>query len=525
MNQTIHHERMGNMGDETRQFKIQNSRAAEKTARKVLEILRARNLLAAFAVIMSIAGREAPSNANDQATKESASSKSNPTDELQYARSLSRAFREVAKRVGPSVVAITTIDRAPFSSDFGHNNLKKSQGNPHMPQRMRPGSEQRGEGTGLIYSSDGLIITNNHVIAGGDEIIVRLSDGREMPAKQVGSDPETDLAIVQIQATDLHAAIFGDSNAIEIGDWVLAIGCPFGLEHSVTAGIVSAKGRDGVGLSTFEEYIQTDAAINPGNSGGPLIDLDGHVIGINSGIASQSGGSAGIGFAIPSHIVKRVANSISQGNSVRRGWLGVSMQGLDHELAKSFGQDSTDGVLVSGILTGTPAAEAGLKVGDIIVTLDGKSTQTPTQLMRIIANSEPNTPITLGFIRSGKSMTTDATLGERPNSSSTTSTPEPVSPNIEESLGLEIRALDTESATALGATGKGVYVSSTIEGGSAETAGLAPGDVIREVNGVAIIDVETCRSAFARSKPGQIIRLLFEREGASRFTMLRRNPK
>jgi serine protease Do len=370
-----------------------------------------------------------------------------------------------------------------------------------------------------------LIITNNHVIAGGDEIIVRLSDGREMPAKQVGSDPETDLAIVQIQATDLHAAIFGDSNAIETGDWVLAIGCPFGLEHSVTAGIVSAKGRDGVGLSTFEEYIQTDAAINPGNSGGPLIDLDGHVIGINSGIASQSGGSAGIGFAIPSHIVKRIANSISQGNSVRRGWLGVSMQGLDHELAKSFGQDSTDGVLVSGILTGTPAAEAGLKVGDIIVTLDGKSTQTPTQLMRLIANSEPNTPITLGFIRSGKSMTTDATLGERPTSSNSTSAPEPASPNIEESLGLEIRALDSESATALGATGKGVYVSSTIEGGSAETAGLAPGDVIREVNGVAIIDVETCRSAFARSKPGQIIRLLFEREGASRFTMLRRNSK
>ena len=191
MNQTVQYERMGNMGNETRQHKIQNSRGAEKIARKAQEILRARNILAALAVIMSIAGREAPANANDQATKESASSKSNSTDELHYARSLSRAFREVAKRVGPSVVAITTIDRAPFSSDFGHNNLRKSPSNPHMPQRMRPGSEQRGEGTGIIYSSDGLIITNNHVIAGGDEIIVRLSDGREMPAKQVGSDPET----------------------------------------------------------------------------------------------------------------------------------------------------------------------------------------------------------------------------------------------------------------------------------------------------------------------------------------------
>jgi len=325
------------MGDETRQFKIQNSRAAEKTARKALEILRARNILAALAVIMSIAGREAPANANDQRAKESASGKSNSTDEVQYARSLSRAFREVAKRVGPSVVAITTIDRAPFSSDFGHNNLKKSPSNPHMPQRMRPGSEQRGEGTGIIYSSDGLIITNNHVIAGGDEIIVRLSDGREIPAKQVGSDPETDLAIIQIQATDLHAAIFGDSNAIEIGDWVLAIGCPFGLEHSVTAGIVSAKGRDGVGLSTFEEYIQTDAAINPGNSGGPLIDLDGHVIGINSGIASQSGGSAGIGFAIPSHIVKRVANSISQAILCAEAGLEFRCKGSTMNLRKALG--------------------------------------------------------------------------------------------------------------------------------------------------------------------------------------------
>lgn len=514
------------MGDETRQYRVQNSRNAQKIARKALEILRARNMLAAVAVIIGIAGREVPANANNQATKESASDSTNPTptNEINYARSLSRAFREVAKRVGPSVVAITTIDHAPFSSDFGISNPYKSPNNPRMPRRMNPGQQQRGEGTGIIYSRDGLIITNNHVIAGGDEIIVRFSDGREMAAKQVGNDPETDLAIIQVQATDLHAATFGDSNAIEIGDWVLAIGCPFGLERSVTAGIVSAKGRDRVGLSTFEEYIQTDAAINPGNSGGPLIDLDGHVIGINSGIASQSGGSAGIGFAIPSHIVKRIANSISQGNSVRRGWLGVSMQGLDHELAKSFGQDSTDGVLVSGILTGTPAAHAGLEVGDIIVTLDGKSTETPAQLMRMIANSEPNTPIALGFIRSGKSMTADVTLGERPNSSSKKTSPEPVSPNIEESLGLEIRALDSESATALGATGKGVFVSSILEGGSAETAGLAPGDVIREVNGMAIIDIETCRRAFAKSKPGQIIRLLFEREGASRFTILRRNP-
>ncbi|MDA0213775.1 MAG: trypsin-like peptidase domain-containing protein [Planctomycetota bacterium] len=514
------------MGDQPRDIKNQDSLKCENIARTEHKNLIVLKLLAACTVIISVAGHQTPASAVDQAISNSASGDANlkTTNEIQYARSLSRAFREVAKRVGPSVVAITTIDRAPFSSEFGQNNPKKSPNAPRMRQRMNPGNQQYGKGTGIIYSSDGLIITNNHVIAGGDEFIVRLSDGREMKATQVGSDHETDLAIIRVQATDLHPATFGDSTAIEIGDWVLAIGCPFGLEHSVTAGIISAKGRDGVGLSTFEEYIQTDAAINPGNSGGPLIDLDGNVVGINSGIASQTGGSAGIGFAIPSHIVKRIADSISKGDSVRRGWLGVSMQELNEELAENFGLDSTDGVLISGIVPRTPAANAGLAVGDIIMTIDGKATQTPAQLMRCITNCEPNTPITLGFIRSGKSMTTDAMLGERPSSSNAKSSPKPVSPNIEESLGLEIRALDSESAIALGATGKGVYISATLEGGAAENAGITSGDVIREVNGMAIIDVETCRAALAKSKAGQNIRVLLERDGKAVFTLLRRNP-
>ena len=248
------------------------------------------------------------------------------------------------------------------------------------------------------------------------------------------------------------------------------------------------------------------------------------MVGINSGIASQSGGSVGVGFAIPSHVVKRIAESIAQGHTVRRGWLGVSTQAMDRDLAKSFSRATSDGVLVSRVVSGTPAAQAGLEVGDIIVAIDGKSTQTPAEFMRTISNYAPNTPISLALIRDGKQVTTDATLGERPSATATASTPDPVPSGIDESLGLEIRTLDTDSATALGANGEGVYVVSTIEGGPASTAGMVPGDVIHEVNGITITDVQTCHAAFARLKNSPIIRILFEREGTMRFTMVKRLP-
>ncbi len=548
------------------------------TAQRTLEILRGRGSLAAVALILNLTssafadrttiaspsqsvkgtqpnntrdiaglqGKPAGANADTpttgiqrkSASASSATSKSeaasgapgpDPTTEVQYARSLSRAFREVAKRVGPSVVSITTIDRAPFSNEFGRSSPNSRPTNPMMPQR----GERRGEGTGIVYSQNGLIITNNHVVAGGDEITVRFSDGREMTAQHVGSDPETDLAIIRVDANDLHAATFDASNAIETGDWVLAIGCPFGLQQTVTAGIISAKGRDGVGLSTFEEYIQTDAAINPGNSGGPLIDLDANVVGINSGIASNSGANTGIGFAIPSHIIKRVAESISRGEPVRRGWLGIAMQEMNHELAQSFGQTSKNGVLISGVAPGTPAAKAGLKAGDIIVDIDGKDTLSVAQVMRLVASSAPNSSITLGFIRAGHSLTAEATLGERPTTKSKPTTPQPVTPDIENSLGLEIRALDNESATALGVTGEGVYVAFVLEGGPAQIAGIALGDVIREIAGIKVTTVAQCRVALMRAMTGKtgmtgqnnsVIRILFERDGAARFTMVKPLP-
>ena len=415
--------------------------------------------------------------------------------ELDYARGLSRVFRSVAKRASTSVVAITAT--APRG---------------------------RGEGTGVIISTDGLIVTNHHVIAAGNELTVRLADGREFSAVPVGVDPETDLAVIRIGATDLTAATFGDSNALQPGDWVLAIGCPFGLEQTVTAGIVSAKGREGVGLSTYEEYIQTDAAINPGNSGGPLLDLDGKIVGINCGIASQSGGNMGVGFAIPSQVVTRITKSISKGESVRRGWLGVSMQELTTDLARSFGRSDSDGVLVTTVVSDTPADRAGLRSGDIIVTIDGEATRTPAQAMRRIANSGPTSRITLGLVREGESLTTTATLEERPPRDSKPTAPTPVTPEFEASLGLTVKALDSDTATALAVTGVGVFIESIRDAGPAQLGGLQVGDVVREVNGARVGDVESFRAALARSGRSRVVRIFFEREGTARFTMLRRNP-
>lgn len=335
---------------------------------------RARATIAAITLFASLAGATT--------TTFGADSKASPNTiaaDLNHARSLSRAFREVARRAGPSVVAITTLS-----------------------------ARGRGEGTGVIISKDGMIVTNHHVIAGSGELSVQLADGRELRALCVGTDRETDLAVIRVNATDLAAATFGDSQEIQTGDWVLAIGSPFGLEQTVTAGIISAKGRDGMGLSTFEEYIQTDAAINPGNSGGPLLDLDGKVIGLNSGIASASGGSSGVGFAIPSHIVTRVVDALAKGKVVQRGWLGVSMRPVRGQ------GDGGDGVMIAAVGSDTPAQRAGLQTGDIVVSVDGDAAKSPAQLMRAIANHAPKTSIALEVMRDGQSIATTAMLEARP---------------------------------------------------------------------------------------------------------------
>ena len=310
--------------------------------------------------------------------------------DLKHARALSNAFRTAARKLDPSVVSIVSIDKAPYSAESGAG--QGGQQMPEMPEEFRrffpnmPGApdapQQRGgrmpprmgEGTGVIIDKAGVIVTNNHVISGADELKVMLHDGREVAATVIGTDRATDLAVIQVEATDLVAASFGDSESLEVGDWVVAIGCPFGLDHTVTAGIISAKGRDRVGLAQFENYIQTDAAINPGNSGGPLADLEGNVIGINTAISSRNGGNDGVGFAIPSAMVKEIVGQLRDGGRVVRGYLGVQLQEMDAETASSFDIKPNDGVLIARVQPDTPAQKAGLQDGDIVVKVDGKPT-------------------------------------------------------------------------------------------------------------------------------------------------------
>jgi serine protease Do len=294
----------------------------------------------------------------------------------------------------------------------------------------------------------------------------------------------------------------------------------------VTAGIVSAKGRDGVGLSTLEEYIQTDAAINPGNSGGPLVNLDGKVVGINSGIASRDGGNMGVGFAIPAHVVQRVASAIASGTQIRRGWLGVSMQELDRDLAASFGHSTDNGVLVSAVLPGTPASRAGIESGDIIVAIDGAPAATPATMMRMIATREPQARVTLALLRAGERVEVQAILGERPHRGriATDEDDTAVTASAAEKLGIEVQDLDAETAAALQAQQPGVVIASTLDGGPAAQAGLQAGDVIREVNGSAVRTVAQLQTMLERAGSRGMVRILIEREGSTRFTMVKPIP-
>jgi serine protease Do len=377
-----------------------------------------------------------------------------------------------------------------------------------------------GQGTGVIATADGLVITNNHVIAGADEVKILLHDGRETTATVIGADPATDLAVLRIDASDLVAAKFGDSDESQVGDWVIALGSPFGLSQTVTAGIVSALGREGMGLATFENYIQTDAAINPGNSGGPLANIYGEVIGINTAISSATGGNDGIGFAIPSRMVQRIVNDLAIDGTVERGWLGVNIQPLDEELAASFGHDARSGVLVAGVLDGTPAANAGLEPGDIVLNINGRRTDTPAGLARRIADFVPDTAVSLEILRNGERLSRTAVLGVRPGSESTTEVeeaPEPETP----SLGLELAPLDETMRREAGlASETGLFVKGVLADGPAAAAGIEPGDAILRINGLQPTSIGAFQSVLDGLEPDQTIRLLIERQGMTRFILV-----
>jgi serine protease Do len=325
------------------------------------------------------------------------------SEDLKHARSLSRAFNHAATVIEPSVVHVTQL------------------GTVYVRQNFFAAPEKRvqpiGAGSGVIVTRDGYILTNNHVIEGAERVTVKLADGRELEGKVIGADPPTDLGVIKVDAKDLTAATFGDSESLEIGEWVLAVGSPFGVfDNTVTAGIISAKGRTGltsVSDEKNEDFIQTDAAINPGNSGGPLVNLDGKVVGINSQIASRTGGSVGIGFSIPATIARAVMDQLIKNGRVDRGWIGIGMAPLTQQNAQIVGYKGSDGVIVKTVMPEGPAEKAGLRPGDVIVRFNGKPVNSVPRLTNAINFSAPGTSAELDVIRDNSGLKLEVPVADR----------------------------------------------------------------------------------------------------------------
>ncbi len=476
----------------------------------------------------------------------------------QHAQALSAAFRSVAQEAAPSVVAIRTKtkskrvrlnrgnnDQLPrqFRDQFGRRNpfegtpfedffddefdglrVPRQFGNGDGMFQMIPRREGLGSGV-IIDAQNGVILTNSHVVDGADEITVRLHDGREYKASDVKTDPDSDLAVVRIpKAENLQAAKLGDSSNMEIGDWVVAVGSPFGLELSVTTGIVSAKGR-GLASSQGVNFLQTDAAINPGNSGGPLFNLEGEVIGINTAIASRSGGFNGIGFAIPSNTAKWVSQQLVKDGQVRRAYLGVGIQQITNGLAEQFDVLPNSGVLISQVMPDTPAAKAGLKAGDIVTRFADREVSTPLQLQETVQQLPLGTTHTMEVLRDGQKRTLQVDLQARPEEFSLAQKRQSSSQDEElESTssvsGLEVGDLSDRVASRLGLEGQqGVLITGVQPGSAAAEAGLEPGMLIQQVGGKTVQTVEEFQQAIKDQSSEGLLLLVRSRQGA-RFVAL-----
>lgn len=371
-------------------------------------------------------------------------------------------------------------------------------------------------GSGFIIRADGYIVTNNHVVDGASEITVKLSDGRHFAAKVVGRDEKTDVALLKIDAQNLPVVAFGNSDSLQIGEPVMAIGNPFGLEGTVTTGIVSAKGRV-IGEGPYDNFIQTDASINPGNSGGPLVNQAGQVVGIDTAIVSQSGGSVGIGFAIPINEAKTILPQLQAQGHVTRGWLGVSIQPMTAELAKAFHLEQDRGALVAQVIPDSPAAKAGLKMGDVIVEFDGHTISKAGDLPRLVADTAVGGTATLEVFRDGKPLKVTAQIAALPEPQQVAE----ASPADGKSLGLTVRPLTSALAKRLEVPDKtGLVVTEVADGSPAAEAGVRPGDVIVEANGKQLRSVAELRQAVANQKAGEPTLLRIHRKEASLFVAI-----
>jgi serine protease Do len=444
------------------------------------------------------------------------------SDARSMADQFSTLFESAAQKVSPSVVPIFAEQVVTASNPFaGHGELFDQLFGEDLFRRFfdRPdqGSQSkrtvRSLGSGVIVSEDGYILTNNHVVSGAEKLTVITDAGKKFTAKVIGTDPQSDVAVIKIDGEHLPKAKLGGSDNVRIGQWVIAVGNPFQLLHSVTAGIISAKGRSSIGLADYEDFIQTDAAINPGNSGGALADLDGNVIGINTAISSPSGASAGVGFAIPIAMAQKVMNSLIDNGKVSRGYLALFPQDIDENMAKAMHLKDTEGALVGDIVEGGPADEAGVKRGDVITEFNGKKIKDSTDLRNRVAETAPNSSIKMTLLRNGNKEHVKVKLAERPVSQTEVSAGQrSAEPGKYEKMGLEIQDLTPSLAKQLGyENSSGVLVTTVVPGTYAEEAGLRRGDLIREVDHKKITSVGEFDKALSKTEGDNTALLLIQR--------------
>ena len=460
---------------------------------------------------------------------------------VQTLRALSQAFESIAEDASPAVVGIEVSRKFEGKDARFHQNMPLNDdlyefffGPRSRDFREQPNDDEQpgadanpnrefpmGQGSGIVVASDGYIMTNNHIVGKADRIHVTLKDGRELDAKLIGTDPMSDVALIKIEATGLPTVRLGDSDDLKVGEWVVAIGNPFGLSHTVTAGIVSAKGRS-VNLMQQEDFIQTDAAINPGNSGGPLLNLDGEVIGLNTAILSRSGGYQGIGLAIPVNTAKPIADQLREFGKVTRGFLGVHLQAIDANMAAALGVEPNSGVLVGDVLKDTAAEEAGMKSGDIIVEYEGSPVIDPSHLSNRVGMSGVEKPVQVVVLRDGERVTIPVTLRERPEDLDSPSGPRGQQ-NLQTDLGLTVQNLTDDLAERLGLQDmQGVVVAEVDPGSPADRAGLQRGWLIQEVNRNPIHNVKEFKEIVDAAPEDAALLLLVHDGEYTRYLPLRK---
>ena len=448
-------------------------------------------------------------------------------------------FTSLAEKLAPVVVNVSTTQKSsrgqsggePFGAPgpfgggrnpFGGDDPASEFWRRFFGERfgMPEGQQERprmGLGSGFIIDSKGLVVTNNHVVENADKITVKLSDEREFSAKIIGRDPQTDIAVIQMNNPkgNFPAAPLGDSSRLQVGEWVVAMGSPFGLDNTLTAGVVSAKGRH-IGAGNYDNFIQTDASINPGNSGGPLVNLRGEVVGINTAIFSRTGGNLGIGFAIPINLAKEILPDLIEKGKVTRGWLGVSIQRVTPEIAESLGLDQSRGALVANVVEGSPAAEADIKTGDVIVEYEGNVIEESSQLPILVARTDVGKTAKVTVLRDKEKMPISVKIGELKEREVVASGPK------RNKLGLTVQNITPEISENLGLNrAKGVIVASVEPQSPAADAGLRRGDVILEMNRKEVADAEAFRNMVDNAKQGSSILFLIRRGDSNLFLALK----